>query len=571
MSTDADAITDELVAGIADRMVEEGRKVSPVTIWPEVHSGSIVAIAAALQRWREARQPKAPQLQREAGLPENMAETLVSAAGRLWTAAQEEAERAVSERLGVVNQHLGAVLAERDEALAEYQKTVEEVETGRERLIAQTNALNASESAAMRLAAELATATGRAEAAETRIEELVQRASLEDAKLEQTKAALDEERRAREALATVVSSKSDEIARITQQRDEARQEVATATSRAEAAETRIGELVQRASLEDAKLEDTKAALDEERRAREALSAVVSGKSDEIARITQERDEARQEAATLGDACQAKSDEVTRWSQESSAASARAEAATAQANERLARIAALEAELDEARTALAAERQTGAARIDEAAVQLNELQRVARELEEAREQVGAMAEAKTAATAELARVAQDASAARERADAAEQHAAQLEQRLAAFNEAAAKDMQRGQQPGIQAGDPAQANEVAALQHQLSAQAKAHAKALGDLRTNAEQWVAHARELKQRLGLASERILFVDARSTGEVALVRRLSSELERLKPDHELISREVQQKLIVATLDQQLARKGYRYDPATAVMSKIES
>jgi 3-deoxy-D-manno-octulosonic-acid transferase len=111
----------------------------------------------------------------------------------------------------------------------------------------------------------------------------------------------------------------------------------------------------------------------------------------------------------------------------------------------------------------------------------------------------------------------------------------------------------------------------LQRQLSAQAKAHEKVLNDLRTNAEQWVAHARDLKQRLGQAGERLLFVDARSTGEVALVRRLASELERLKPDHELISRDAQQKLIGATMSLQLAQKGYRYDPATALMSKIDS
>jgi hypothetical protein len=60
-------------------------------------------------------------------------------------------------------------------------------------------------------------------------------------------------------------------------------------------------------------------------------------------------------------------------------------------------------------------------------------------------------------------------------------------------------------------------------------------------------------------------------TGEVALVRRLSSELERLKPDHELVSRDAQQKLISTTMTQQLAMKGYRYDPTTAVMSKVES
>ncbi|HEY1998521.1 DNA-binding protein, partial [Paraburkholderia sp.] len=62
MSMDADPITDELVAGIADRLAAEGRNVSPVAIWSEVRSGSIVAVAAALQRWREARQPQTPEV-----------------------------------------------------------------------------------------------------------------------------------------------------------------------------------------------------------------------------------------------------------------------------------------------------------------------------------------------------------------------------------------------------------------------------------------------------------------------------------------------------------------------------
>ena len=55
-----------------------------------------------------------------------------------------------------------------------------------------------------------------------------------------------------------------------------------------------------------------------------------------------------------------------------------------------------------------------------------------------------------------------------------------------------------------------------------------------------------------------------------ALLRRLSTELERLKPDHELVFREAQQKVIGEKIAQQLAQKGYRYDPTTAVMSKIE-
>jgi chromosome segregation ATPase len=865
MSKDAELITDELVAAIADRMVEEGRRVSPVTIWSEARGGSLVEIVAALERWREARQPRTPDLQVQAGLPEGLAETIMSAAGRIWTTSQDEAEKAFSQRLTAMSQHAEGALAERDEALAEFQRFADEIEAGRERLAALTDVLNASENAAARLGSELATAISRADAAETRVEELVQRVSVADvdleatqaslaeerrvheelaaavsgkndeiarltqerddsrqeaatlsdacqvkseeverwtqesgaatvraqaaearveelvqrvsvagASLEATKASLEEERRAREELAAVLSStndeiarvtqaldgarleiarlsaalqaksdeaekwsqessaltvraqaaearveallqrasvadadlqttkatledersareellavvsnKNDEVARVTQELDAARQEVATlsdaglakseeadrwsqeasaATSRAQTAEARVEELLQRASTADANLEATKASLEEERRAgeasavslaarndeitrltqerddglqqiatlsdagraksdeaerwsqessaaisraqaaearveallqhasvesanlettrtsleeerreREALAAALSSKNDELARLTQERDDSRQQLAALSDTSQAKSAEIEKWSQEAGAARSRAQTAETQANESLMRLAALEAALDEARTALAAERQTAATRLDEGSLQLNELQRITRELEETREQFGTLTEAKAAASAELARVSQDASAAKERADTAERYAAQLAQRLAELAEAAAQEGQRGQHPAIRADEPESAEEVAALQRQMSAQAKVHEKALNDLRTNAEQWVAHARDLKQRLGQAGERILFIDARSTGEVALVRRLASELERLKPDHELISRDAQQKLIGATMGLQLAQKGYRYDPATAVMSKIDS
>jgi chromosome segregation ATPase len=685
MSKNAELITDELVAAIADRMVEEGKRVSPVTIWSEARGGSLVAIVAALERWRDARQPRTPDLQVQAGLPEGLAETIMSAAGRIWTTSQDEAEKSFSQRLTAMSQRVDAGLAERDEALAEFQRLADEIEAGRERLSALTDALNTSESAATRLGAELATATGRADAAETRGEEFSQRVSVADANLEATQASLAEERRARDELATVVSGKNDEIARLTQERDDARQEAATlsdacqakseeaekwsqeasaVTARAQAAEARVEELVQGAALADASLEATKAwledertardelaavvaskndeiarvtqdleearqqiaslgaagqakseeverlsreasatasraqsaearveellqrastadtnleatktSLEEERREREALAAALSSKNDEIAQLTHERDDSRQQIATLSETSKAKSEEVEKWSQEASAANSRAQAAETQATESLTRLAALEAELDEAHRMLAAEHQTAAARLDEGSVQANELQRITRELEETRQQVGTLTEAKTAASAELAQLAQDASAAKERADTAERHAAQLAQRLAELADAAAaaEEDQRGQHPGVRADEPESVEEVAALQRQLSAQAKAHEKALYDLRTNAQQWVTHAKDLKQRLGQAGERMLFVDARSTGEVALVRRLASELERLKPDHELISREAQQKLIGTTMNLQLAQKGYRYDPATAVMSKIDS
>jgi chromosome segregation ATPase len=836
MSTDADAITDERIAGIADRMVEEGRNVTPVTIWSEVSGGSIVAIAAALDRWREARQPQIAQPQAPT-LPENVAENIMSAAGRLWSAAHDEAERAASQRLGVVRQHLDATLAERGEALAEYQRMVEEVEAGRERLVALTNAQSASQEAARRLEEELVTSTHRAEAAEARVEELVQRASIEHAELESTKAALDEERAARAALGVDISRKDDEITRLTQAQraseeaatrletelaasthraesaearveelvqrvsvehaelestkaalDEERvaraalgavisskddeitrltqaqrasqeaatrleEELATSTRRADAAEARVEELVQRASVEHAELERTRTAFDEERAARNALAAVVSNKNDEITRITHKRDEAWKEAAALGEAYRAMSDDVKRWSEESGAASSRAQAAEAQLDESRLQLAARETELDDARHALAGERQTAAARQEEASANLSELQRVVGELEEARKEISAMADAKAAAIDETARVAQEATAARERAEAAEQRAAVLEQRFteidaarvqelddarnalaverqtaaerleeasanlselqrvageleearkevsaladakaSAIDEAARAaqeasaareradaaghhaaglaqrlaelDAARGQElddvrnalaverqaaaerleeasvkfselqrvtreleetrkelsamadakaaaideavrvaqetaaateradaaeqraigleqrlaelnaariQEVQRDESAKVDEVAALRRQLSADAKAHEKAFNELRALAEQWVAHAKDLKQRLGSANEKILFVDARSTGEVALLRRLSAELERLKPDHELASRDAQQKLIGATMAERLAQKGYRYDPATAVISKVES
>ena len=241
------------------------------------------------------------------------------------------------------------------------------------------------------------------------------------------------------------------------------------------------------------------------------------------------------------------------------------------NESVARLATMEAQRDQARTAFVTERKSGAARKEEALAQLTELERVTRELGEARERESAMTAARTAANAELARVSQEASAAKDRADAAEKQLAQLEQRLAAHEAADSIESQRARQLAMHAGESTGAEDIDALQRQISAQAKAHEKAFEELRANAEQWAAHAKELKQRLSQAGEKILFIDARSTGEVALLRRLSSELERVKPDHELISRDMQQKLIGATMVQQLAQKGYRYNPATAVMSKVDS
>lgn len=767
MSTDTetDTITDEQVAAIADRMVQQGRRVSPVTIWKEVRGGTLVSIVAALQRWREARHADIPQAQVQPGLPERLAETVISAADRIWVASQHDAEQAFNQRLATLAEDLEAALAERDEALAEYQKTNDEIEAGRHRLTDVMNELSAAESATLRLKAELANAVGRAEAAEMRVGEMAQRASTQDAELDAMKASLEEERRAREEWAATLARKDDEIAQLTRERDQARRDIATlsdacqakteeathasqeasaavsraealqarvddlvqrasadetkaaatnallederkareelaaivaskddeitrvthardlaqqevaalrddylaksqevaqreqeaseALSRAESAEGRVAELVQRVSTHEASLEAarsslveeskareelasivalttdeltgvtqerdlalleisslreaheaktqeanaafsraqaadarveeltarasadhaaheaTKASLEKERQAREDLTAIISDKDNELIRVANERDQAQHQIATLTSADEARQEEVARLSAEISAVSSRAEAAEAHASENLARIRELQAELERAHDTLMAERKAAEAQADETSDHLAELRRVTEELEETRQQLISATEAKTLASANVARLSQDASVVRERAESAERHVAQLEQRVAAQAASIAQHLQHARELEARADEAGNAEEIAALQRQMAAQAKAHAKALGELRATAEQWVVHAKDLKQRLGLASERILFIDARSTGEVALVRRLSSELERLKPDHELISREAQQKLIGATMTHQLAQKGYRYDPATAAMSKV--
>jgi chromosome segregation ATPase len=292
--------------------------------------------------------------------------------------------------------------------------------------------------------------------------------------------------------------------------------------------------------------------DQARQDHAELHALIAGKDDELARIAQERDQVRQQHEALSLAAQEKSAEAERWSRDANAAHARAQTAEAQASESLARVAALEAELNEVRNALAAERENAATLKTEISAHRDHAGRVGGELDEARKQISVLMEQKAEQGAELARVSNDVNALRERAETAEKNATDLAKRLV--------EKEQGEE-----------SELASLQRQISAQAKAHSKAYDDLRANAEQWVTYAKDLRQRLDVANEKILFIDARSTGEVALMRRLAVELERMKPDHELVLREAQQKLIGDKMTQQLAQKGYRYDPATAVMSKIET
>jgi len=590
MSMETDIVTDERVAQIADRMAGEGKKVSALAIWGELRCGSIVAVSAAVERWRQARQPASAEAPASVmtGLPDDVAQTMLSAAGNLWASAREEAERVVNQRLALAGGHAEALAAERDEALAEYQNTLAEAELARERVATLTNALSISEEAVNRLATELSALRDRAKTAEDRVAELEDRAAAAEARVAQTEereaaseARVGEaEERALAAEARVARTEeraSAAEARATETDErvrDAESRVAHAEERASTAEARLAEAEQHASAVQARLEAAETSLTEERGAREALNAATVARDEEIARLIAERDAAHEKAAALGEAGEAHAREVQRWTDESNAASSRAHDAALQASESLAQLAALQTELDQARTELAAERDAHAAHGDEAAAQRAEVERVQHELAAARDQLAAMSEANAAATAETTRLAQDASAATSRAQAAEQRVAELERQLAELEKAHAQ--QQGASPeGLSADDESKeavmADEIASLRRQMTSQAKAHEKAYAELRTLAEQWIAHAKELKQRLSATNQKVTFLDARSAAEVALLRRLSSELERLKPDHDLISRDAQQKFISATLAERLEQKGYRYDPATAVMSKIEA
>ncbi|MFL6702331.1 MAG: DNA-binding protein [Paraburkholderia graminis] len=632
MSMETDIVTDERVAQIADRMAGEGKKVSALAIWGELRCGSIVAVSAAVERWRQARQPASAEAPASVmtGLPDDVAQTMLSAAGKLWASAREEAERVVNQRLALAGGHAEALAAERDEALAEYQNTLAEAELARERVATLTNALSISEEAVNRLATELSALRDRAKTAEDRVAELEDRAAAAEARVAQTEereaasearvgeaeeralaaearvAEADERASAAEARVTQTEERalaaeariaeaeeraSTAEARVAQTEErasaaearatetdervrDAEGRVAHAEERASTAEARLAEAEQHASAMQARLEAAETSLTEERGAREALNAATVARDEEIARLIAERDAAHEKAAALGEAGEAHAREVQRWTDESNAASSRAQDAALQASESLAQLAALQTELDQARAELAAERDAHAAHGDEAAAQRAEVERVQHELAAAREQLAAMSEANAAATAETTRLAQDASAATSRAQAAEQRVAELERQLAELETAHAQ--QQGASPeGLSADDESKeavmADEIASLRRQMTSQAKAHEKAYGELRTLAEQWIAHAKELKQRLSATNQKVTFLDARSAAEVALLRRLSSELERLKPDHDLISRDAQQKFISATLAERLEQKGYRYDPATAVMSKIEA
>jgi hypothetical protein len=458
-------ITDELIAEIANRMAEEGQKVSPMAIWSEVHTGSVVAVAAALRKWREERAPRVPQVVERPALPEAVTDTMRDALDRLWTSAQDEAERAVARRLAAMRQRVEDACNERDDALAELQSTVQELDALQNQLDQMTASHQTKTDAAAGLEEDIALAVQRTDAAEMRAQELAARVSTLEAELERATSELAAEREAR-----------------------SRQDADAAGGDA--------------------------------------SAVAVASTEPVG----ETQDGESERAAL--------------------AAAHSEA-----------VARLEGELEAIRAALQAEQEAHAAQRDEATGARAERDAVALELQDAQTQLASLSEARSTDASEIARLSAGLSDAEDRANAAQQRAAELAESAMAPGE---------QVEGAEAAPTAAVDPQAldALKAEISREAEAHAAAMSEARENMKKWSEYANGLKQQLAQANEKMIVVLARGAGEASLSRRLAAELGQIKPEHELLRKDLQQQLIVEAISAQLEQQGYRYDAKTGVVSK---
>ncbi|MGF6786223.1 DNA-binding protein [Paraburkholderia sp. 35.1] len=456
-------ITDELVAEIANRLAEEGEKVSPVAIWSEVHTGSVVAVAAALRKWRETRAPRVPQVVERPALPETVTDTMRDALARLWSSAQDEAERAVARRLAAMRQRVEDASNERDDALAELQTTVQELDALQVELDKMTSAYDEKVDAVAGLEEDIALAVHRTDAAEKRAQELAERVSLLEAELQSVELAAE--------------------------RRPVSHEETDAAGEGEVAD-------------------------------ESAGSVVETPADET------------ERAAL-------------------------EAAHSEA------VARLQSELEAIRAELQAEQEAHAARREEVAGAQAERNAAALELQNVQTQIASLTDERDAGTSEIARLSASLSEAQERADAEQQRAAELAESAVASENVA----------GLESASPvtADSEQLEALKAQMTRDADAHAAAIAEARETVRKWSDYSNALKQQLAQANEKMVVVLARGAGEATLSRRLAAELAQLKPEHELLRKEIQQQVLVETISAQLEKQGYRYDEKTGAVSKLNT
>jgi uncharacterized small protein (DUF1192 family) len=350
-------ITDEMIAEIANRMADEGEKVSPLAIWSEVHTGSVVAVAAALRKWRETRALRAPQVTERPALPEVVTDTMRDALDRLWTSAQDEAERAVSRRLTALTLRVEDASNERDDALAELQNTVEELESGRRQLVEMTNAYHAKTDEAGRLAEDVALAMQRTDAAELRVHELEARITALEAEVERLTAELAAEREAhaqREAEHVSASSVAADAGELAPAAPEAAPEAANSE--------------QIAQLES-ELEAIRVLLEAEQQAHAMQTQEAARARDELDSVSHDLYETQTKLTTLTETRDADASEIARLTATLSAAEERAEVLQQHVTELTARASEPSAPAEAASTA-APEAGAGAEEIEALKLQIS---------------------------------------------------------------------------------------------------------------------------------------------------------------------------------------------------------
>ena len=349
-------ITDELVAEIANRMADEGQKVSPVAIWSEVHTGSVVAVSAALRKWRETRTARAQQVVERPALPETVTDTMRDALDRLWSSAQDEAERAVARRLAAMRQRVDDASNERDDALTELQTTVQELDALQVQLNQMASAYDEKVDALAGLEEDIALAVQRTDAAEKRAQQLAERVSLLEAELERAELAAGREASSREG--------SD----VTGEDDSAEQVADTPEAEAERAALDAAHLEAVARLES-ELEAIRAELQAEQEAHAARREEVTGAHAERDATALELQNAQAQIASLTDERDTDASKIARLSASLSEAQERAASASASEQvegvESASPVAVDSQELDALKEQLARDAQTHAAAIAEA--------------------------------------------------------------------------------------------------------------------------------------------------------------------------------------------------------------
>ncbi|SDD92726.1 DNA-binding protein [Paraburkholderia lycopersici] len=293
-------ITDELVAEIANRMADEGQKVTPMAIWSEVHTGSVVSVAASLRKWREERGPRVPQVVERPALPQAVTDTMRDALDRLWTSAQDEAERAVARRLLAMRERVEDASGERDLALEELQTTVQELDALQGRLDQMTSAYEQKADAVAGLEEDIALAMQRSDAAEKRAAELAERVSTLEAELAGAMSELAAHREAA-SRAAEDANESAQAEPVAASGDDASVRAAQESAHAEAVARLEGELEAiRAALRAE--QDAHAAQREEAAAvhaeRDAAALELQNAQAQLASLTDERDAGTSEIARL---------------------------------------------------------------------------------------------------------------------------------------------------------------------------------------------------------------------------------------------------------------------------------